>query len=147
MPTFPATMFIAWSPMRVRTGQPTRKFTFVTVANLVGDFGRQSGRLQRQRVSGLVGPGPSKESRNGNVFIVGLSKQCTLSMMIAVGDTFPSFKALQAAWFTLNHVLSKEYRTLENRPTRCFSANCFSAPVSNGKMLNRFVSVISTQDR
>jgi hypothetical protein len=25
MPTFPATMFIAWSPMRVRTGQPTRK--------------------------------------------------------------------------------------------------------------------------
>jgi hypothetical protein len=54
-------------------------------------------------------------------------------MMIAVGDTFPSFKALQAAWFTLNHVLSKKYRTLENRPTRCFSANCFSAPVSNWK--------------
>jgi hypothetical protein len=25
MPTFPATMFIAWPPMRVRTGQPECK--------------------------------------------------------------------------------------------------------------------------
>jgi hypothetical protein len=38
-----------------------------------------------------------RRSRNGNVFIVGLSKQCTLSMMIAVRDTFPSFKA-NAIW-------------------------------------------------
>jgi hypothetical protein len=41
------------------------------------------------------------------------SKHCKLSMRIAVKDILPSFKALQAAWFSHKHVLNKRYRTLE----------------------------------
>jgi hypothetical protein len=44
------------------------------------------------------------------------AKHCKLSMRIAVEDIFPSFKALQAAWFSHKHVLNKRYRTLEATP-------------------------------
>jgi hypothetical protein len=48
-------------------------------------------------------------------------------MKLAVSQIFSSFDALQAAWFNHNQVVQKHYRILENKPTKCYKANCIHA--------------------
>jgi hypothetical protein len=54
-------------------------------------------------------------------------------MRLAVSEIFPSYNALQTAWFSHNQVLEKNYRILENKSGKCFRANCISAPERNWK--------------
>jgi chorismate mutase len=54
-------------------------------------------------------------------------------MWLAVDQSFPSFEALQAAWFAHNQVLQKQYKILEKKLTKCFRVNCISAPSKGWK--------------
>jgi hypothetical protein len=77
-------------------------------------------------------------------------------MRIAVKDIFPSFKALQAAWFSHKHVLNKRYGTLEatplerNRawPDLAFGLDlnqmCLDQPLAQAFQLSVFTTPVSS---